>query len=66
MLKYSNFKFYRIHYVVGNACVKMWATKIISEFQNYLQAGEEGIESRCKYLADAIAGVFITHSNHGD
>jgi hypothetical protein len=48
--------FYRIHYVVGNACVKVWATKIISEFQNYLEAGEEGIDGRCTNLADAIAG----------
>ena len=47
----------RIHYVVGNACVKVWATKIISEFQNYLAAGEKGIEGRCTYLADTIAGI---------
>ena len=48
---------YRIHYVVGNACVKVWATKIISEFKNYLEAGERGIERRCTYLADVIAGI---------
>ena len=49
---------YRIHYVVGNACVKVWATKIISEFQHYLEAGEKGIEGRCTYLADEIAGRY--------
>lgn len=48
-----------IHYVVGNACVKVWATKIISEFQHYLEAGENGIEGQCKYLSDAIAGMFV-------
>ena len=49
---------YRIHYVVGNACVKLWATKIFSEFQHYLEAGNKGIEERCTYLADEIAGMY--------
>jgi hypothetical protein len=39
--------------------VKVWATKIISEFQNYLEAGEKGIEGRCIYLADAVAGRYM-------
>jgi hypothetical protein len=50
---------YRIHYVVGNACVKVWATKIVSEFQHYLEAGEKEIEGRCVlYLAKTIAGRY--------
>ena len=50
---------YRIHFVVGNACVKVWATKMISDFQHYLEAGEKGIEGRCVHIADAIAGMHV-------
>ena len=50
---------YRIHYVVGNACVKVWATKIISELNNYLEAGKNGIKEKCEYLEDEIAGIII-------
>ena len=39
--------------------MKVWATKIISEFQNYLEAGKNGIERRCTYLTDKIAGIKI-------
>ena len=39
--------------------MKVWATKILTEFQHYLQAGDKGIEERCKYLADAIAGTYV-------
>ena len=52
------FSFCRIHYVVGKACVKVWATKILSEFQNYLASGEDGVEKKCKVLGDTVAGEY--------
>ena len=36
-------KHYRIGYVVGKACVKVWATKIHTQFQNYLHNTIEAI-----------------------
>lgn len=47
---------HRIHYVVGNACVKVWATKILAEFQHYLEAAEGGVDNRSKLLEDTVAG----------
>lgn len=39
--------------------MKVWATKIISEFHNYTQAGKDGVAKRCKALTDAIEGTII-------
>ena len=44
---------------MGNACVKVWATKILSEFNKYLQEGKSGIDERCAILVDDVAGIII-------
>ena len=49
---------YRIHFVVGNACVKVWSTKLFAEYQRCIQDVEESTEKRCQYLSDIVAGTF--------
>ena len=51
------FIIYRIHYVVGKACVKVWATKILAEFQHCLGAAENGVTDRCQKLEDLYVGT---------
>jgi hypothetical protein len=48
-----------IHLIVGKVCVKVWASKIFSEFQNYIKAGEAGVNKKSKTLQDAIEGTII-------
>ena len=53
--------FCSIHLIVGEVCVKIWVTKIISEFHNYIQAGKDGVAKRCKALTDAMEGIITTN-----
>ena len=48
-----------IHLIVGKVCVKIWATNIVSEFQNYVKAGKAGVDERSRTIADAIEGTVI-------
>ena len=38
--------------------MKVWATKILSEFQHYVEAGQAGVKERCNSLIVAIKGVY--------
>lgn len=57
------FVLYRIHYVVGNACVKVWATKILSEFQHCQVDAEKAIQAKCEEIMDIHAGLYIVEYN---
>ena len=41
----------RIDYIIGNACIKVWATKLQIQFTNYLEDAEKNLKIKYEALS---------------
>ena len=58
MHSYVKSLIYRINSVIGNACVKMWATNLQRQFTNYLEETETKLKLRIEKIISEISGMY--------